>query len=168
GKKMTEGKLLEEILKKDLQEDECFASENLKDIKITNLEDEYLLSNKHKTLKDKLLEKLIPQSYTKIDCKMPLLNSLHEETLFYIFYMYPKDKVQENAFYSLLDMGYKYCTVLKNFIYFSDEVVVDNKKRKVVLFDPFLWEKVTKDVTFDKDFISSLIYKNTRFVKRYN
>ncbi|RVD90528.1 general negative regulator of transcription [Tubulinosema ratisbonensis] len=154
--------------KKDVQDDELFQSKNITNIKISNLEDEYLLSGKHKKLKDKILEKLIPQPYRKIEIRIPPHNLLHEETLLYIFYMLPYDKAQESAFYMLLDMGYKYFTPLKYFLYFSDEAVADNKKRRVVIFDPFIWEKVTKDIVFDKEFISSLIYKNTRFVRKVN
>lgn len=166
-RRLSENKLLEEILKKDIQDDEALQSKNITNIKISNLEDEYLLSGRHKKLKDRILERLIPQPYTKIEYRMPPFNALHEETLFYIFYMFPYDKAQENAFYMLLDMGYKYFTPLKYFMFSSDETVADNKKRRVVIFDPFTWEKITKDVIFDKDFVNSLIYKNTKFIKKF-
>ncbi|KRH94198.1 putative transcriptional regulator, partial [Pseudoloma neurophilia] len=70
----------------------------------------------------------------------------HEETLFYIFYTYTESDKQIAAYNLLIEKGYFYSTIYKCFIDIEGNKIIDNKNRKITIFDPFYWKKIEKTV----------------------
>eukprot|EP00866_Antonospora_locustae_P001367 jgi/Antlo1/1367/1210 len=159
---------IKEYLDEDVQDDSIYLDTNLNSIYITTITDEAIVNAQPRSPEDRVLERILHPCYANVVCANPKLTLLHEETLFYIFYMYPGDRMQESAFFMLLDLGYFFCTTLKCFVSFTEKhiaeqltsgrSILDNKKHKIVIFDPFCWEKLTKEVVYDSDFVNSLKY----------
>lgn len=158
----------EECPEDDVQDDSVYSDAKLKDICISTLSDEAIAGVQPRSPHERILERMLHPCYSNITSVHPKLSFLHEETLFYIFYMCPGDRRQENAFYILLDLGYFFCTTLRCFVSFTEkqaaeqlisgQAIVDDNKHKIIIFDPFCWEKLTKEVVYDADFIESLRY----------
>lgn len=158
----------EDYMENDIQDDAIYTGSKLKDICISNIRDEVIIGGELKSPDERCLERILHPCYINVGPVYPKITALHEETLFYIFYMCPADRIQESAFYLLLELGYFFCTTLKCFVSFTEKNVaeqlvagksiLDNSKHKIVIFDPFSWEKLTKEVVYDKDFIESLKY----------
>ena len=152
----------------DVQDDAVYSDTNLSSIHVSSLSDSFAFGNHHKSPHEKTLERILHPCYASIVSVYPKLSALHEETLFYIFYMHPGDKIQESAFYLLLDLGYYFCTALGYFLNFTErhiseklasgQSILDNARHRVVVFDPFSWEKVSREVLYDRDFVESLRY----------
>lgn len=102
----------------------------------------------------KLLAQIIPECYTNIIFNANKFHSYSEETLFYIFYAFPGDDLQKKAFRALLDRGYVYSKLYKNFVLLEGHA--DNKKQNVIMFDPFIWNKVNREILYDDKFVASL------------
>ncbi|KRH92394.1 putative transcriptional regulator, partial [Pseudoloma neurophilia] len=47
-------------------------------------------------------------------------------------------------------------TIYKCFIDIEGNKIIDNKNRKITIFDPFYWKKIEKTVIFDKEFVDSI------------
>lgn len=159
---------VKEYMEEDVQDDSVYLDTSLNDMCISTITDEAVVSAHTTSSHDRTLERILHPCYANVASANPKFTLLHEETLFYIFYMYPGDRMQESAFCMLLDLGYFFCTMLKCFVSFTEKHVaeqlvagrsiLDNKKHKIVIFDPFCWEKLTKEVIYDVDFVSSLKY----------
>lgn len=111
-----------------------------------------------------LLLRMLPNCYPKapnegifkVNIEDMKMDNLHEETLFYIFYSFPNDKLQVKAYDNILKRKYIFCKVYKCFVVFNFPLVADHVKRPIVMFDPFSWSKVSTEVVFDEKFVRSL------------
>ncbi|KAF7677980.1 putative NOT transcription complex subunit VIP2 [Astathelohania contejeani] len=99
---------------------------------------------------------LIPQCYREITKITPNASLYSEDTLLYIFYNFPGDKLQVEAYNRLIELKYYYSKQHQCFITFTDPPEIDNIKRTVMMFDPYQWSKIPKEVVFDDEFINSL------------
>jgi len=115
-------------------------------------EDSY---NKQKKSKSKI-SRLLPECYTTFTFNNVNIKALHEETLFFIFYALIESELQVQAYNELILKGYYFSRMLDGFVFFDDLKTVDNKRKKILFFDPFEWEKCLKEVVFDEKFINSL------------
>lgn len=158
----------DDYMESDVQDDSIYTLSRIKDVCISNTKEEFVVGSSLKSPEERSLERVLHPCYTSVGPVSPKITSLHEETLFYIFYMCPADRIQESVFYLLLELGYFFCTTLKCFLSFAEKSVAedvvagrpiqDNSKHKIVIFDPFSWEKLTKEIVYDKDFLESLKY----------
>ncbi|AFN82428.1 general negative regulator of transcription [Encephalitozoon romaleae SJ-2008] len=111
-----------------------------------------------------LLSRMLPNCYPKapnegifkVNIEDMKMDNLHEETLFYIFYTFPNDKLQVKAYDNILRRKYIFCRMYKCFVTFNAPPIADHVKRSIVMFDPFSWSKVSIEVVFDERFIRSL------------
>ncbi|KAF9764921.1 putative NOT transcription complex subunit VIP2 [Nosema granulosis] len=113
-------------------------------------------NDKYSYYPPKLLAQIIPDCYKNIVFNADKFNSYNEETLFYLFYAFPCDELQIKAFRTLLERGFAYSKLYKNFVVMDDLKTIDNRKHNVVMFDPFIWNKVTREIVYDEKFVSSL------------
>lgn len=81
---------------------------------------------------------------------------MHEETLFFIFYALAESELQIKAYNELMQKGYLYSRMLDGFVFFDGPKNTDNKKKAILFFDQFEWEKCTREVVFDEKFVSTL------------
>ncbi|KAJ3096250.1 hypothetical protein HDU97_006083 [Phlyctochytrium planicorne] len=86
------------------------------------------------------------------------LKAVSEETLFYIFYAFPRDSLQEVAAQELHRRSWRYHKELKLWVCRdpNEEVVVkgENYERGVyVFFDPGTWQRVTKEWVLHYDLL---------------
>ncbi|ADM10957.1 general negative regulator of transcription [Encephalitozoon intestinalis ATCC 50506] len=110
------------------------------------------------------LSRMLPNCYPKapnegifkVNIEDMKMDNLHEETLFYIFYTFPGDKLQTKAYDNILKRKYIFCRMYKCFVTFNSPAIADHVKRLIVMFDPFSWSKVSIEVVFDEKFIRSL------------
>lgn len=102
------------------------------------------------------VNRLIPECYSTFTFNNLNVKNFHEETLFYIFYALPESELQVKAYNELISKGYLFSKLLDAFVFFSDLKIADNKKRNILVFDPFSWEKSHKEIVFDEKFIGSL------------
>lgn len=102
--------------------------------------------------------RLLPDCYSTFTFNNLNVKNFHEETLFFIFYALPESELQVKAYNELISRGFLFSKTLDAFVFFTDSKLADNKKRNVLVFDPFLWEKAHKDIVFDEEFVSSLEY----------
>lgn len=119
---------------------------------------EYLAENdfdKEKRQSSKI-SRLHPECYTTFTFNDINIKSLHEETLFFIFYAIVESDLQIRAYNELIQKGYLFSKSLDGFVFFEEPKVADNKKRKIIYFDPSEWEKCTREIVFDEKFINSL------------
>lgn len=98
-------------------------------------------------------ERMLPACYTAFPAPNINIKALHEETLFYIFYMLHSSDLQIKAYNELLAKGYAYSTKLGCFLLLPER---REGTRTVTMFDPRQWEKVSVDVAFDEAFLASL------------
>ncbi|ELA48425.1 hypothetical protein VCUG_00034 [Vavraia culicis subsp. floridensis] len=102
------------------------------------------------------LDTLSPICYSTVQKPELKLELYHEETLFYIFYTYTETSAQIKAYNLLIAKGYSFSTIYKCFMLYTGKKIVDNANRKIVIFDPFYWKKIEKNVVFDKNFVDSI------------
>ncbi|CAD24975.1 GENERAL NEGATIVE REGULATOR OF TRANSCRIPTION [Encephalitozoon cuniculi GB-M1] len=111
-----------------------------------------------------LLSRMLPNCYPrapnegifKVNIEDMKMDNLHEETLFYIFYSFPNDRLQIKAYDNILKKKYVFCKMYKCFVTFNSPATADHVKRSIVMFDPFSWSKVSLEVVFDEKFVRSL------------
>lgn len=103
-----------------------------------------------------MISRLLPECYTTFTFNNINIKSLHEETLFFIFYALAESELQIKAYNELIQKGYLYSRMLEGFVFFDDPQSVDNKRKSILFFDPFEWEKCTKEVVFDEKFVNTL------------
>jgi CCR4-NOT transcription complex subunit 2 len=110
------------------------------------------------------VSRMLPSCYPKsnsdgvfrINVEAINIDNLHEETLFYVFYSFPGDEMQMKAYNKILEHRYLFCRLYKCFVTVSAPLVADGVRRPIVMFDPFTWSKISKEVLFDDKFINSL------------
>jgi hypothetical protein len=102
------------------------------------------------------LNSILPKCYKDIKFPSPKIDLLHEETLFYIFYCIPNEEIQAEAFKALTLKRYFFHVQMNSFVVFAGEAVPDGSKRQITYFDPEIWEKFCKEVTFDQEFVDNL------------
>ncbi|ELA41590.1 uncharacterized protein VICG_01338 [Vittaforma corneae ATCC 50505] len=100
--------------------------------------------------------RLLPECYSAFTFNNLDVKNFHEETLFFIFYALPESELQVKAYNELIIKGFAFSKTLNAFVFFADPKIADNKKRSILVFDPFLWEKVYRETVFDEKFISTL------------
>lgn len=103
--------------------------------------------------------RLLPECYSTFTFNNLDVKNFHEETLFFIFYALPESDLQLNAYNELISKGYLFSKTLDAFVFSGDVKVADNKKRNVLVFDPFQWEKVHREIVFDESFVSGLEHR---------
>lgn len=103
-----------------------------------------------------VISRLLPECYTTFTFNNINIKSLHEETLFFIFYAIAESELQIKAYNELIHKGYLYSKMLDGFVFFDGPKSADNKKKSVLFFDQFEWEKCTKEVVFDEKFVNTL------------
>lgn len=102
------------------------------------------------------IETVSPTCYSMVQRPELKLELYHEETLFYVFYTYTETATQVKAYNLLISKGYWFSTIYKCFVLFTGQKVCDNTSRKILIFDPFYWKKIEKNVVFDKSFVDSI------------
>lgn len=100
--------------------------------------------------------RLLPDCYSAFTFNNLNVKNFHEETLFFIFYALPESELQVRAYNELISKGYFFSKTLDAFVFCGDVKSGESKKKNVLMFDPFLWEKVHKEILFDDAFISGL------------
>ncbi|KAL6122766.1 general negative regulator of transcription subfamily 2 [Nucleospora cyclopteri] len=126
--------------------------ENLEDIAERTIKPNYFIDIKA----DALLNRMLPKCYTDFVFTNVNVQALNDETLFYIFYGTNNCELQIRAYNEILEKGYYYSKTLEQFVLLSDIKIADNKKRTILVFNPFKWERENIDVFFDDNFIKSL------------
>lgn len=111
--------------------------------------------NKYKKVNSKV-SRLFPECYTTFTFSNINIQNLHEETLFFIFYALVESDLQIQAYNELINRGYSFSKTFDGFVFIEDSKIIDNRRKKILYFDPFEWEKITKDVIFDDTFINGL------------
>lgn len=114
--------------------------------------------NKYKKSNSKI-SRFFPECYNTFTYTNIQITNFHEETLFFIFYALVESTMQLNAYNELISRGYYFSKTFDGFVFLEDQKIVDNRRRKVLCFDPFEWEKIAKDVCFDETFINGLVGK---------
>lgn len=84
------------------------------------------------------------------------IKSLHEETLFYIFYALVESEIQIRAYNELITRNYTYSCTQNCFIHDCAKVA-DGKRRNMVIFDPIEWIKTVKEILCDDAMINGLM-----------
>ncbi|KAI5148885.1 hypothetical protein ENBRE01_0597 [Enteropsectra breve] len=100
--------------------------------------------------------RMLPACYQTFNFKGVPIESLHDETLFFIFYAMTETDLQIKAYNELLKKGYLFSKKLLKFLTADDELVADNRQHTVIVFNPSEWEKSYIDIMYDKEFITSL------------
>ena len=117
----------------------------------TKAEEEFEL--RHFALKRRLL----PDYYASFTYNgPPPIESLTEETLFYIFYAFVNTDLQVSAYNELIEKGYVYSRTLDLFVSLPSSRKPDGISRTITVFDPWEWKKTSQAVVFSKDFIQGL------------
>lgn len=140
---------------KVLRDSENRPAPSLKDLEIIAEKVSSPDYNKPRRLRS-VISRLLPECYTTFTFCNINIKSLHEETLFFIFYALAESELQIKAYNELIQKGYLYSRMLDGFVFFDDPKGADNKKKSILFFDPFEWEKCTKEVVFDEKFINTL------------
>lgn len=112
--------------------------------------------NNRLTRKRSFVSRLLPDCYSTFTFNNLNVKNFHEETLFFIFYSLPESELQIKGYNELINRGYRFSKTLDAFVFFNDPKIQDNKKRTILVFDPFSWEKIHKEIVFDNEFISGL------------
>ncbi|OQS54485.1 hypothetical protein EHP00_1050 [Ecytonucleospora hepatopenaei] len=107
--------------------------------------------------KESIMSRMMPKCYSEINTPKVPLSSFNEETLFYIFYAMSETEIQVEAFNEILSKGYVYSTYLDEFVFYNDEIKVDNNVKSILVFNPYKWEKENVEILFDSKFIDSLM-----------
>ncbi|KAI4291230.1 hypothetical protein PAPHI01_0504 [Pancytospora philotis] len=102
-----------------------------------------------------LARSLHPPCYVQFLFTSVPIKSLHEETLFYIFYALHDTDIQIKAYNELIARNYLYSRALEHFVHNCPRVA-DRKKRSVIVFDHLEWIKVIREVVLDEEFVESL------------
>lgn len=103
-----------------------------------------------------VVSRMLPQCYTTFTFTNVNIQNLHEETLFYIFYALANTDIQVRAYNELVRKGYRFSKSLGNFVALGEPCAADGQSRTVTLFDPYEWQKVSREVVFDAEFVGSL------------
>jgi len=103
-----------------------------------------------------IVSRMLPECYTSFTFNNVPMQSLHEETLFYIFYSMCESNIQIRAYNELISKGYYYSRTLECFVMLSYTKIPDGKKKNVIMFDPVEWQKSVKEVVFDTAFVNGL------------
>jgi len=103
--------------------------------------------------------RLLPECYSTFTFNNLDVKNFHEETLFFIFYALPESDLQVKAYNELIGKGYLFSKTMDAFVSCGDAKAADNKKRNVLVFDPFQWEKVHREIVFDESFVAGLVHK---------
>lgn len=103
--------------------------------------------------------RLLPECYSTFTFNNLDTKNFHEESLFFIFYALPESELQLNAYNELINKGYSYSKAMNAFVFCGDTKAADNKKRSILVFDPFRWEKVHREVLFDDAFVEGLEHR---------
>lgn len=140
---------------KALRENEDKSLPSLEDIE--EMAERLSCENSNKQRKPSAkISRLLPECYTTFTFTNINIKALHEETLFFIFYALVESELQIQAYNELIQKGYVFSKALDGFVFFDESPVLDNKRRKILYFDPFEWEKCLKEVVFDEKFIDTL------------
>ncbi|KAM0680098.1 hypothetical protein GINT2_001791 [Glugoides intestinalis] len=102
------------------------------------------------------VSRLLPECYSTFTFNNLNIKNFHEETLLFIFYALPESVTQIKAYNELISKGYLFSKTLDTFVFFIEPRIADNKKKSIIVFSPFEWEKTHKEVLFDDKFIAGL------------
>ena len=102
------------------------------------------------------ISRLKPECYTTFIFNNINIASLHEETLFYIFYSFIGTNLQIQAYNELINKGYQFSRHLESFVIIAGNKTADNKKRNILIFDPWDWKTASREIILDDKFVNSL------------
>ncbi|EIJ88198.1 hypothetical protein NEPAR06_0387 [Nematocida parisii] len=104
---------------------------------------------------DREIDRILPESYkTAIrGTKEEKIDKFSEGTLFYVFFNHCGKRVQKDAYDRLIKLGWMYSKEMKTFL----QIIKRTEETGLILyFDYCTWKKVTKEVTIDSAFLSTL------------
>lgn len=65
-------------------------------------------------------------------------------------------QLQIKAYNELINKGYLYSTQHRVFVILETPKAVTNTSENIIFFDPMIWERSSKEVVYDTEFIDSL------------
>ncbi|OAG29003.1 hypothetical protein NEDG_01142 [Nematocida displodere] len=104
---------------------------------------------------DRELDKILPECY-----KIPIrgskedkLEKFSEGTLFYVFFNHCGERIQKDAYERLLKLGWLFSREMQTFVQI---VKKPGSSGLILYFDYSIWKKVTKEISIDQEFLSTL------------
>ncbi|WUR05037.1 general negative regulator of transcription [Vairimorpha necatrix] len=145
---------LKKIQQDKSKDQDQLESEDLEEMIKLTLSQSYKDSSTY--YKPSQLSQIIPECYKIINFDDKKFDLYNEETLFYIFYSFPNDEIQKQAFLGLIKRGYVYSKFYRCFVLLQEKVEVDNSKHVLSMFDPFNWSMIKREVLYDEKFVLSI------------
>ncbi|KAH9386893.1 uncharacterized protein NEMAJ01_1789 [Nematocida major] len=108
---------------------------------------------------DREIDRILPECYkTAIrGTKEEKIDKFSEGTLFYVFFNHCGKRAQKDAYDRLLRLGWMYSKEMKTFVQIIKK---DIEPGLILYFDYCTWKKVTKEVSIDQEFLSTLEEKS--------
>ncbi|KAI5187238.1 hypothetical protein NEHOM01_2034 [Nematocida homosporus] len=105
---------------------------------------------------DREIDSILPECYkTAIrGTKEEKIEKFSEGTLFYVFFNHCGEKVQNEAYSRLLQLGWMFSRQMKTFVQIVKRPT--NAPGLILYFDYCTWKKVTKEIVIDQEFLSTL------------